>query len=207
MINIKRAAIISGLITFSPIIFGIIFYGQLPAKMAIHFGINGNADGFAPKAVTVILIPLLMLLLQLIMIFTYKFSTRYQARMLRMEWLYFSIIPVTSVVLYLVTIYYNLGNHIDIRRIVVFLVAVIFIALGNYMPTLSYEQQRVIHPLQIIRSKKLWLKANRRNGYIMFFGGFIMLVSLFLSPIISMIALLAVISCLIISSLFGLISH
>ena len=56
-------AIISSLITLSPILFGIIFWDALPDVIATHFGSDGSADGFSGKLFAVIFIPLLMLAL------------------------------------------------------------------------------------------------------------------------------------------------
>ena len=41
----KRKIIISSLITLLPMVFGLIFWKELPEQMATHWGIDGTADG------------------------------------------------------------------------------------------------------------------------------------------------------------------
>ena len=42
----KLTLIITSIITLLPCLFGIIMWNKLPNMMAIHWGADGNADGF-----------------------------------------------------------------------------------------------------------------------------------------------------------------
>ena len=59
--NHKKKAIISSVVILLPILFGIIFWNQLPEHMTSHFGGDGVADGFAPKPFMVFGMPLILL--------------------------------------------------------------------------------------------------------------------------------------------------
>lgn len=46
------------LLTFLP---GIVFYGQLPARMPIHWNLNGEVSSYAPKILGILLAPVISL--------------------------------------------------------------------------------------------------------------------------------------------------
>lgn len=56
---------VSYVVTVLPMLFGLAKWKSLPDKMAIHFGVDGTPNGYAPKFVAVVLIPVLMLIVQI----------------------------------------------------------------------------------------------------------------------------------------------
>ena len=50
--------IITILLCFVPVLLGIIFYTRMPDVMPIHYDINNNPDGYAPKFVALFILPL-----------------------------------------------------------------------------------------------------------------------------------------------------
>jgi hypothetical protein len=65
-----------------------------------------------------------------------------------------------------------------LRRIVVLLVAAIFMTVGNYLPTVPAQYQRQPAWLQRRRSPAAWRRSTRRLGYAMVGGGGLLLLSL-----------------------------
>ena len=47
----KKLLVITSLLTLLPIPVGLLLWNRFPETIAIHFGITGNADGFAGPAV------------------------------------------------------------------------------------------------------------------------------------------------------------
>lgn len=54
-----------------PMLFGFIKWKDLPEKMAIHFAVNGKPNGYAPKLVPVVLIPILLAVVQTIVFISF----------------------------------------------------------------------------------------------------------------------------------------
>ena len=61
----KKLLIITSLLTLLPIPLGLLLWNQFPETMAIHFGITGQADGYASPAYAVFVLPVIMLAVQL----------------------------------------------------------------------------------------------------------------------------------------------
>lgn len=109
-----------------------------------------------------------------------------------------------SVVVYIVTIQFSLGAVTDIRRIILLLIGLVFIALGNYFPTVPVESQwYVSHPHPRINDRDLWRKMSRQLGYAFVVGGILMIVTLFFAPLVSAICLVIVIGWILGLSLYS----
>jgi len=67
-------SIITCIITASPIAYGLVRWKDLPEQIAIHFGMDGQPNGFASRPVAVLVIPALMVLFQIFTLFIMKKS-------------------------------------------------------------------------------------------------------------------------------------
>ncbi|MFB9770197.1 DUF1648 domain-containing protein [Lactiplantibacillus modestisalitolerans] len=172
-----------------PMIYGLANYQALPSRMAIHFsGTNMQPDGFLSKPLTVFGLPLLMIALQLFLITVTQLNSKHKGAAPRFERVLAWIIPVTAVVTYVLTIAYNLGHHVDIWRITVSLIAVIFIAIGNYLPTISASAyQRLQRGVTVRPEVWRWLKY--RLGHLLVGSGLLLLVSIVTVPLVSMVVI------------------
>ena len=57
----KKLLIITSLLTLLPIPVGLLLWNKFPETMAIHFGITGQADGYASPSFAVFVLPLILL--------------------------------------------------------------------------------------------------------------------------------------------------
>lgn len=67
--------IITIIITLLPLLFGVFTWNRLPESIAIHFGLDGKPNSWAPKWVAVFALPLLLLVVQLIVFFSMGFAS------------------------------------------------------------------------------------------------------------------------------------
>ncbi len=179
-----KILIITSVVCVLPIALGIALWDKLPDMIAIHFNINNEPDNFASKGFVVFGLPVLMMLFQWIMCVSTDLSTKNHPQKVEavIKW----IIPTMTVVLYLVTLGYSLGEDIDIRQVAVMLVGLIYIVTGNYLPKLDYVKNMKL-------SKEKARKVNRFTGYGMVIFGALFIGSLFFKPFASVICLLLLI--------------
>ena len=57
----KKTIILTSLLTLLPIPMGLLLWNRFPETMAIHWGITGEADGYARPGFAVFGLPLMML--------------------------------------------------------------------------------------------------------------------------------------------------
>jgi len=108
------------------------------------------------------------------------------------------IIPVLTVVLQIITLGYGLGWNLDIRKAVSFIVGVILLVIGNYLPKFDYIKNYDV-------STEKARRINRFIGYETVIMGLLFFVSIFLPPIGSVICLLLLIPYIMIGVAYGII--
>ena len=64
----KKTLILTSVITLLPIFIGLLLWRQLPASVAIHFGVDNQPDGYCSKAFAVFGLPVMMLFFHFICI-------------------------------------------------------------------------------------------------------------------------------------------
>ncbi|BDR57721.1 DUF1648 domain-containing protein [Xylocopilactobacillus apicola] len=176
--NLFNWTIVTVAIILAPMILGVIFYSQLPMRIPNHFGVNNQPDRFINKNLALFGIPIIATLLQLVLVGAYQADAKRRSRPLRMSWVLFLITPIISTVIYLITLSFGLGNALDVRRIVTFVIAIFFIAMGNYFPTLTSEDH--------IAFKS---KIGRKLGYAFVLAGLALLGSLFFNYVGSLLVM------------------
>lgn len=168
-------------IILAPILYGVAMYSRLPAVMATHWGVNNQANGTMPKPLMVFGLPLMMAVFQLIVLLV----PRQKNTAPRFERMVMWLMPVITVIAYLTTIQINLGHSLDIRRIVVLLIAAMMLLMGNYLPTVPADYRSHKFTLRHMTKRADAKKILRRVGYTMVAFGLLLLLSLFFAPIVS----------------------
>lgn len=199
-INVKTL-IITCFVTLAPILLGIALYDKLPDMMAIHFDINNNPDNFAPKAFTVFGLPLILLGFQIFTCIVVDIAGAKADKEDKFSRIGKWVIPAMSLVIYPATIFFSLGNDLDIRRIAVLIVGILFVVMGNYMPKANHIQ--IMGKMREV-SGDTARKFLRLSGYITFIYGLLFLATLFFPPIASVIVLLLLIPYTIVAVIFGI---
>lgn len=193
-----KIIIITSIVCLLPILLGVALWEKLPDTMAIHFDINNNPDNFASKEFVVFGLPVLMAMLQMFCCFINDINAHKHGEKVKFERVTKWIIPVMSIILYVTTLGFGLGWDIDIRKVAVLIVGVVFIVTGNYLPKLDYVKN---YDLNSEKARKI----NRFIGFETVIMGVLFLISMFFSPIISVLCLILLIPYTIIGVLYSII--
>ncbi len=191
-----RILIITSIVCLLPILFGLIVWDQLPSSVAIHFNIYNQPDQFASKSFSVLGLPVLMVLLQIICclindINAHKYGPRKKFE-LATKW----IIPVMSIVLQIAVLWYNLGYFYDVHRVAALLVGAVFLLIGNYLPKFGDIQ---MDDPNTDKTRRI----HRFIGFATVVMGVLFLVSAFLPPMATLICLGLLILAALISTIYG----
>lgn len=175
---------LSYLVILAPILYGVFNYDALPATMATHFGVNNQPDGYLAKPWAVFGIPVALLALQWISLSITRINARHKGLAPRFERVMMWIVPVITVVTCGSVISYNLGHQVDVWRIAVSLVGLIWILIGNYLPTVTPDQYYRVHRGPQPRPA-IWRRLRYWYGYTLVGGGVLFLLSILTTPRIS----------------------
>lgn len=195
--NNRIKILISSIAILLPIAAGLILWDYLPDNMAVHFGTDGNADGFAGKSFTVFALPIIMFALHLFCIFVTSLDYKNKEQNKKIFGMIFWIIPVISIYSSAIIYALALGVEIDIGIITLMLIGVMFIFLGNYLPKCKQNYTIGIKLPWTVYNEENWNKTHRLAGKLWVAGGILLLASVFLpnvvKPFVSVMVLAALI--------------
>lgn len=171
-----KTLFITVIVCLLPVIIGAFFYQQLPDQMPIHYGVNNEPNQYASKEFALFVIPIMMAIFQcaccIVTGLTKKETGKLPKLMHLLEWL----IPVLTVMIYLIMLNGALGNHSFVGESVGMILGILFLVLGNYMPKMAYESSvSFFHPRP--KDEKTFRKQTRIMGYsFVILGGSLILI-------------------------------
>lgn len=178
-----------------PLIVSILFYSQLPEQIPIHFDAAGNVDGYSPKFLGLFGTIGFVFVAHLITMFMILKSPKNENIPNIMIILTSLICPVLCLVVTCVCIYSALGGSSDIILIVINAsIAVLMIALGNYLPKTKRNYTVGIRTPWTIDNDENWNRTHRFGGYCMVLGGVLYLILVFMHHAIAGVVVLLVLS-------------
>jgi len=180
----KKMIIITSLITLIPLIAGLIMWNQLPDKMATHWNVNGEVDGWSSKAFAVFGLPAFLLAVHLICVFATGADPKNRQVSNKMYTLVLWICPVVSLLCGFLTYGHALGYKIEVNTILPLFVGIVFILIGNYMPKTTRNYTMGIKVPWTLNSDENWNKTHRFAGMLWVAGGVLVLIASFLKAII-----------------------
>lgn len=125
--NMQR--VIGNIVILTPVIVGLAFYKQLPNQVPIHFNVEEQANGFMNRNLAIVVLPFIALV-----IYNLLFSFFKQITIPFLKEFMLWLIPIFSVVIQGLILTFALGGQIQVRLTVIWLVALIFLVIGNYLP-------------------------------------------------------------------------
>lgn len=131
--------ILSTLLCFGPMIYGLIMWKKLPEQMPIHFNADGNVDSWGGRWMNVILFPLLMILGNAIVHLSFNIKARKMGENVNSKLLYVFkwFMPVLCYAISFIVYSYSFGAEIDSTKIITTICSILFIIIGNYFPKLE----------------------------------------------------------------------
>ncbi len=192
-----KTLIITCLVCLLPVLLGVALWEKLPETMAIHFNMYNEPDNFASKGFAVFGLPAMMVILQIVSCIITDINIKQHGERKKFTTVVKWIIPVMSIILQAVTLFYGLGMMIDIRRVAMLIVAGIFIIMGNYMPKFDYIKN---YDVEAHKARKI----NRFIGILMVIMGILALISIFLPPVYSVAWLILLIPYAVLCIVYGI---
>ncbi|MEH7146413.1 SdpI family protein [Priestia megaterium] len=169
-------------ITLLTLVAWLIALPHLPATMPIHWGANGEADGFATKINAMILTVGIMVLIYFIIAFVPRIDPRKE------NYKYFSktyniVLNAVLLLFFFVnmsTVLQGLGYNVPMAYIAPIMAGLVFIIIGNYLQRVRSNYFMGIRTPWTLSNETVWKKTHRLSGKIFFIGGLLILISAFL---------------------------
>lgn len=143
----------------------------LPDTVPIHWGINGQADGYGSKWVGTILYPLLSVGIYALVRVLLVVSPRLGQQGDTLANLKLAKTILTGIILFmliiqLVTIVESLGIGLDVSIVITLALSVLFIFLGNYMGKVRRNFWMGVRTPWSLSNAAVWERTNRMGGWL-----------------------------------------
>ena len=153
---------------------------QLPAgaEVPVHWGLDGRIDGYAPKEIGLFLWPILATALAALLAVIPRFEPR-RANLERSGKAYGAIwVTVVTLLggLHVLFVAAALGTDVDISRVVLIGVGVLFLVIGNYLPKVRPNYLMGIRTPWTLASDLSWARTHRLGGRLFVLEGLVLVV-------------------------------
>lgn len=153
--------------------FVIAVYPRLPDVVPTHWGISGEADGWGRKWPSVFILPGMGLFIWLLMNVLPRLGPR-REHIERAEdtwWLLVNVIMLFILFMTIVMLAPALGWPVDVGRLIVAGVGLLFVAIGNFLPRIRSNWWMGIRTPWTMDNEMVWRETHRVGGLTMVIGG------------------------------------
>lgn len=171
---------LSCLITLLPSVAALVLRNFLPEEMALHWGADGVADRFGDPFPLLLLLPLFLLALHLICIFSTLWAVRRKKQSPGILNMIFWILPVLSLTVGAVLFSVAFRWEWDLPFFITVPLAVLMIIIGNYMPKCKQNRTMGIKLPWTLANEENWQKTHRLAGILWVICGVLVLPAAFL---------------------------
>ncbi len=176
----RGKAIASSLLILAPMLAGLLLWERLPGSMVIHWGADGNPDGYGAKAMAVFGMPLILLAGHwLCLLFTAADPMNLRQNKKAMG-LVFWILPMLSLFVSAYLYAGALGRDVSMEAMTPAIIGIAFIVFGNYLPKMSRNRTLGIKLPWTLNNDENWNKTHRLGGKLWMIGGFVLLAAMLL---------------------------
>lgn len=130
----KRTLVLTSIVILLPMFLGLALWNKLPEEVPTHFDFSGTPDGYSGRLFAVVGLPLFILACHLFCAVVTRADPKKQNISEKLMNIVLWICPVVSLYVSAIVYSYALGYAINAARAGTFLVGILFVVIGNYLP-------------------------------------------------------------------------
>ena len=176
--------VITTILCLIPLALGLFLWNKLPEQIPTTYGFNDSVSNMAPKWVTVILLPLIETVFNIIIHLGINLSKKNNAGK-KLNYILKWLAPVLSI---------SVTSAL--------LMSLLFIILGNYLPKTEPNYMVGFRVPWTLNNETVWKKTHRFSGGVMVIFGFISLIGSF-TPFAEPIGLICILAAIIIPLIYS----
>lgn len=175
----KLSTCLYWILTVAPFAVSGVFYSRVPDRVAVHWDINGQANGFASKQFGLFALPTILLGSILLVNVVFAVDPKHQNidRSPQMKQLVRWFLVILSNAMNLFTILSALNYKFDMSTATMLLVGIFIALTGNYLPKCKYNYSMGIRLPWTLASEENWRKTHRFASVFWILGGILIAVS------------------------------
>lgn len=176
----RKVLILSSLVTLLPILVGLILWDRLPDKLATHWGIDGQPDGWSGLPFAVFGTPLTLLAVQWLLVLITSFDSKARERNIKPFQMVLWIMPILSNLSSFTMYALALGVEFSMSRLMLVFMGLLFLVIGNYLPKCRQNYTIGIRVPWTYADEETWNATHRFGGRVWVVCSVVMILSVFL---------------------------
>lgn len=170
------------------IIFVMTVYNQLPERIATHYDMNGNADGWSGRLAAAWLLPAMAVLMLIVFAMLPRISPRLEnfRKFEETYWVVANAMVGILCVMHVLLLGRALNWPIDVSSSMLLGMGVMFMVIGNVMPRMHSNWWMGIRTPWTMESEEVWRETHRLAGRTFLVGGAVTIVAALLPVSIRM---------------------
>lgn len=159
--------------------FGFTMLNRLPRRVASHWDLHGEVNGYSSRLVVVLLVPMVALLMAVVLAYAPRLDPKRRNFPLHAGayWVVTNTILVFLAAVHVVIIGFNLGWHINMNAVMGVGLGVLFVVLGNLLTRVRPNWIFGVRTPWTLSSDLAWRESHRVAGYGFVVAGFAVLVT------------------------------
>lgn len=138
----KRTLVLTSIVILLPMLLGLALWNKLPEEVPTHFDFSGTPNGYSGRLFAVVGLPLFILACHLFSAVVTRADPKKQNISEKLMNIVLWICPVVSLYASAMVYSYALGYAINAARAGTFLVGILFVVIGNYLPKMPPKLYR-----------------------------------------------------------------
>lgn len=159
-----KTLILTSIVILLPILAGIYLWDTLPEQIPTHWNAAGEIDGWSSKAFAIFGLPLMMLAMHWLCVLGTATDPKKANHSNKLIHLVLWIIPIISVVLFVLTYVAALGTEVQMEMVMPLLVGFVLTVVGNYLPKCKQSYTIGIKIPWTLHSEENWNRTHRFAG-------------------------------------------
>ena len=176
--NNKSKLIISSILILLPTLFGVFAKTLFSEEIAVHWGFDGNADGFMSASLIFLVLPVILLVLHWLCLLLTAALDKNANQNKKVLSLIFWIVPVISLSSCGILFTTALGKTSNVHVFILLGIAIALIFIGNYLPKTTRNVTIGIKVKWALSNDENWNATHRFAGKIYVLAGFLCLLAI-----------------------------
>lgn len=156
--------IITSIVILLPVLAGVVLWDTLPEQIPTHWNAAGEIDGWSSKPFAIFGLPLMMLAMHWLCVLVTAADPKKANHSNKLIHLVLWIIPIISVVLFVLTYVVALGTEVRMEMVMPLLVGFVLTVVGNYLPKCKQSYTIGIKIPWTLHSEENWNRTHRFAG-------------------------------------------
>lgn len=154
-------------------------YPQLPARVATHWNLHGEPDGYSGRFVGAFVFPLVILGVALVVQILPKIDPKGKNYLKFNDtyWLLINGVLIFMGVMHLAVLGNAIGAPVSVQRVMPVALGFLFVMVGNYLSRVQPNWFIGIRTPWTLSSDTVWRKTHRLGGWVFVIAGLLFMVS------------------------------